>query len=223
MHLLGDQPVEEMTGLLAHLDGCAECQAIASEMTETAAMLKFVDPSAIEPTASVPPDLTARVLGELHAVGVARHSSTSRGGGHQWLRRGTRGGPHLGDGVLDVTVLFAQSAGPRIERRAGRERECGTGRTAVGNIVTAVRARAAWRSDLHRLDGDQEWPLVDRRHVSSGQGSGGLCHDGVCGVPAQDHGRARGQRRGCHGARQLTKRSQLHLGATRRELRTVWR
>jgi hypothetical protein len=72
MHLLGDQPVEEMTGLLAHLDGCAECQAIASEMTETAAMLKFVDPSAIEPTASVPPDLTARVLGELHAVGVAR-------------------------------------------------------------------------------------------------------------------------------------------------------
>jgi hypothetical protein len=73
MHLLGDQPVAEMTGLLAHLDGCADCQAIASEMTETAAMLKFVDPSSIEPTASVPPDLTARVLGELHDVGVTRH------------------------------------------------------------------------------------------------------------------------------------------------------
>lgn len=73
MHLLGDQPVAEMTGLLAHLDGCADCQAIASEMTETAAMLKFVDPSSIEPTASVPPDLTARVLGELHDVGVSRH------------------------------------------------------------------------------------------------------------------------------------------------------
>ncbi len=72
MHLLGDQPVEEMTGLLAHLDGCNECQAIASEMTETAAMLKYVDPSAIEPTASVPPDLTVRVLGELHAGGVGR-------------------------------------------------------------------------------------------------------------------------------------------------------
>jgi hypothetical protein len=73
MHLLGDQPVDEMTGLLAHLDGCAECQAIASEITETVAMLKYVDPSAIEPTASVPPDLTARVLGDLHSVGVARH------------------------------------------------------------------------------------------------------------------------------------------------------
>ncbi len=72
MHLLGDQPVEEMTGLLAHLDGCAECQAIASELTETVAMLKYVERSAIEPTASVPPSLTARVLGDLHEVGVAQ-------------------------------------------------------------------------------------------------------------------------------------------------------
>jgi predicted anti-sigma-YlaC factor YlaD len=72
MHLLGDQPVEEMTGLLAHLDGCAECQAIASELTETVAMLKYVDRSSVEPTASVPPSLTARVLGDLHEVGVAQ-------------------------------------------------------------------------------------------------------------------------------------------------------
>lgn len=72
MHLLGDQPVEEMTGLLAHLDGCAECRAIASELTETVAMLKFVDRSSLEPTASVPPSLTARVLGDLHDVGVAQ-------------------------------------------------------------------------------------------------------------------------------------------------------
>jgi predicted anti-sigma-YlaC factor YlaD len=72
MHLLGDQPVEEMTGLLAHLDGCVECQAIASELTETVAMLKYVDRSSIEPTASVPPDLTARVLGDLHTAGVAK-------------------------------------------------------------------------------------------------------------------------------------------------------
>jgi predicted anti-sigma-YlaC factor YlaD len=72
MHLLGDQPVEEMTGLLAHLDGCAECQAIASELTETVAMLKYVDRSSVEPTASVPPSLTARVLGDLHEVGVVQ-------------------------------------------------------------------------------------------------------------------------------------------------------
>jgi hypothetical protein len=72
MHLLGDQAVEEMTGLLAHLDGCAECRAIASELTETVAMLKFVDRSSVEPTASVPPALTARVLGDLHDVGVAQ-------------------------------------------------------------------------------------------------------------------------------------------------------
>ena len=72
MHLLGDQPVEEMTGLLAHLDGCAECQAIASELTETVAMLKYVDRASVQPTASVPPSLTARVLGDLHEVGVVQ-------------------------------------------------------------------------------------------------------------------------------------------------------
>jgi predicted anti-sigma-YlaC factor YlaD len=72
MHLLGDQPVEEMTGLLAHLDGCAQCRAIASELTETVAMLKYVDRSSVEPTASVPPSLTARVLRDLHEVGVVQ-------------------------------------------------------------------------------------------------------------------------------------------------------
>jgi predicted anti-sigma-YlaC factor YlaD len=72
MHLLGDQPIEEMTGLLAHLDGCLECQAIASEITETVAMLKYVDRSSVEATASVPADLTARVLGDLHSAGVAK-------------------------------------------------------------------------------------------------------------------------------------------------------
>jgi predicted anti-sigma-YlaC factor YlaD len=72
MHLLGDQPVEEMTGLLAHLDGCVECQAIASELTETVAMLKYVDRSSLEPTASVSPDLTSRVLGDLHTAGVVK-------------------------------------------------------------------------------------------------------------------------------------------------------
>jgi hypothetical protein len=78
MHLLGDQPVEEMTGLLAHLDGCAECQAIASELTETVAMLKYVDRSSVEPTASVPPSLTGRVLGDLHEVGVVQRRRRRR-------------------------------------------------------------------------------------------------------------------------------------------------
>jgi Putative zinc-finger len=72
MQLLGDHSPEEMTGLLAHLDGCAECQVVAREMTETVALLKFVDGASVEPTASVPPDLTARVLGDLHAAGVAK-------------------------------------------------------------------------------------------------------------------------------------------------------
>ena len=72
MHLLGDQSVEEITGLLAHLDGCAECQAIASELTETAGMLKYVDRFSVESTASVPPSLTARVLGDLYGAGVAQ-------------------------------------------------------------------------------------------------------------------------------------------------------
>ncbi len=71
MHLIGAIPMDERTGLLAHLDGCGECRAIAAEMTETVALLQLVDPATVEPTASVPPDLTAAVLDGLRHSAVA--------------------------------------------------------------------------------------------------------------------------------------------------------
>ncbi len=69
--LLGDPLVDEMTGLLAHLEGCVACQTLAAELTETVAMLQHVDDSFVEAKSEMPPDLTARVLGDLRAAGMA--------------------------------------------------------------------------------------------------------------------------------------------------------
>jgi anti-sigma factor RsiW len=70
MHVFGDLSIEEETGLLAHLEGCAECQVIAAEIAQTFKTLSFVDRAAVESMASVPPALFNRVLGDLHGAGV---------------------------------------------------------------------------------------------------------------------------------------------------------
>lgn len=70
MHVFGDLSPSEETGLLAHLEGCAECQAIAVEIGETFKTLSYVDRAAVESTAAVPPSLLDRVLGDLHGAGV---------------------------------------------------------------------------------------------------------------------------------------------------------
>jgi predicted anti-sigma-YlaC factor YlaD len=69
MRLFGDLTPEELTGLNAHLEGCLACQDVARELGETADLLQFVDPSAVEPTANVPPELSERVLGDLRRAG----------------------------------------------------------------------------------------------------------------------------------------------------------
>ncbi len=107
MHLLGDQSVEEMTGLLAHLDGCAECQTVASELTETVAMLKYVDRTSIESAASVPPDLTARVLGDLHGGGVAQRR-------RQRTRVGVTGLVGAIAAAFILVVVFSGSSSSRL-------------------------------------------------------------------------------------------------------------
>jgi predicted anti-sigma-YlaC factor YlaD len=73
MHVFGDLSVDETTGLVAHLEGCVECRTVANEMTTTFSMLAYVDPATIEPTASVPSDLTNRVLGDLRSAARAQH------------------------------------------------------------------------------------------------------------------------------------------------------
>jgi anti-sigma factor RsiW len=72
MHVFGDLSIEEETGLLAHLEGCAECHVIAEEIARTYQDLGFVDPLAVELTAAVPPELFDRVLGDLHDAGVVQ-------------------------------------------------------------------------------------------------------------------------------------------------------
>ncbi|HEV3328837.1 MAG TPA: anti-sigma factor [Acidimicrobiales bacterium] len=68
---LGTLEPGERAGLLAHLDGCAECRELARELTQTASVLAFVDRDEMSTTASVPPALTERVLGALHDDAVA--------------------------------------------------------------------------------------------------------------------------------------------------------
>jgi hypothetical protein len=111
MHLLGDHTPLELTGLLAHLDGCLGCREVASEITETAAVLKYADPASVETMASVPPDLTKRVLGELHSAGVA-------------TRRGRRTGVAIAGLVgalaaaLILVTVFASSHSTQPRERA---------------------------------------------------------------------------------------------------------
>jgi predicted anti-sigma-YlaC factor YlaD len=70
MRSLGGLSSDEGTALDAHLEGCAECVSLAEEMASTVAMLAYVDPGSIEPTALVAPELAQRVLGDLHRAGA---------------------------------------------------------------------------------------------------------------------------------------------------------
>jgi predicted anti-sigma-YlaC factor YlaD len=72
MHVFGDLSREEEIGLLAHLEGCVECRAISVELAQTFTALGYVDPSAVESTAAVPPALFERVLGDLHEADILR-------------------------------------------------------------------------------------------------------------------------------------------------------
>jgi predicted anti-sigma-YlaC factor YlaD len=69
MRVFGDLTAEEQTGLNAHLEGCSECRDVERELAETGAMLQYVDPAAVEPTAHVPAELSERVLGDLRRSG----------------------------------------------------------------------------------------------------------------------------------------------------------
>ncbi|HEV7958934.1 MAG TPA: zf-HC2 domain-containing protein [Acidimicrobiales bacterium] len=73
MQVFGDLTADERTALNAHLEGCATCRDASRELTETAAMLQFVDPAAVEPTARVSAELSARVLGDLRRAGEREH------------------------------------------------------------------------------------------------------------------------------------------------------
>lgn len=66
MDALGALPPPERAGLVAHLDGCPACREEARELVSTASLLDLVDPTTLDQAASVSPELTGRVLGQLH-------------------------------------------------------------------------------------------------------------------------------------------------------------
>lgn len=72
MHVLGDLGANEEIGLGAHLDGCPHCRVLLGEMRETHAVLGYVDSKSVAATASVPPELAARVLGDLRRAELSQ-------------------------------------------------------------------------------------------------------------------------------------------------------
>jgi predicted anti-sigma-YlaC factor YlaD len=101
MRALGDLAIDDATALDAHLEGCADCRAIADELASTVSMLAYVDVASIEPTALVAPDLSARVLGELH-----RAATTQRR-----RRRLTVSTVSLVGAIAAALILFAVVSG----------------------------------------------------------------------------------------------------------------
>jgi len=70
MHVFGGLPTNEEVALVAHLEGCDDCRALASEMTETFTLLEHVDAGAIAASALVSPGLSEKVLRDLHRAGA---------------------------------------------------------------------------------------------------------------------------------------------------------
>ena len=138
MHVFGDLSNEEETGLLAHLEGCSECQVIAEEIAGTIEILGYVDPVAVELTAAVPPELFDRVLGDLHGAGVV-----------QRRRRRLRAVALAGSGavaasLIVVGVLTAHPATSPVQRTVAL-------RGASTVRASAVLIDETWgtRVDLH--------------------------------------------------------------------------
>src|ERR1039457_5579438 len=96
IRLFGDLSTNEEAALVAHLEGCADCETIAREFAQTYRMLSYVDPAAVAPTASVPAKLTNKVLRDLQR-GAAQHRR----------RRRTRVTSLAGVGLIAASFLFA--------------------------------------------------------------------------------------------------------------------
>jgi Putative zinc-finger len=129
---LGALEPGERAGLLAHLDGCAGCRELARELAQTASVLAFVDRDEMSATASVPPELTERVLGALHDDAVAARR-----------RRRVRVGASLATAgaiaaSLAILVALGAPASPRGARTEVVLSGPGTAR------ATAVLATRPW-------------------------------------------------------------------------------
>jgi hypothetical protein len=125
MRLFGDLSANEEAALLAHLEGCADCQGIAKEFAQTHHLLSYVDPAAVAPTAAVPAQLTDKVLRDL------RH-----GGALQRRRRRATLAATVGVGLIAASLIFAGLfSGSTVAKP-------NTQRTVALSGLAAVRASA---------------------------------------------------------------------------------
>lgn len=108
--LFGNLTPEEEAGLVAHLEGCAECQVVAGEFAQTFELLSYVDPSAVAATASVPPELTDRVLGNLHQAGLTQRRTRR-------IRATSLAGAGLLAAAVILVAVFSGSSTPKQEHR----------------------------------------------------------------------------------------------------------
>jgi len=97
MRQFGDLSANEEAALLAHLEGCDDCQGIAKEFAQTHHLLSFVDPAAVAPTAAVP-RTSRQNLADLH-----------HGGALQRRRRRATLTAAVGVGLIAASLIFADS------------------------------------------------------------------------------------------------------------------
>jgi len=136
MHVFGDLAGDETTGLLAHLEGCVECRNVEEEMATTFSMLRYVDPTTVEPTASVPIGLTNRVLGDLRKGGLTKRRRNR-------VRVAGIGAVGAIAAAVILVIVFAGGAGPTkpVERTLAL-------RGATSVTASAVLIERSWGTSL---------------------------------------------------------------------------
>jgi putative zinc finger protein len=121
MRALGGLSSDEAMALEAHREGCADCEALAEEMSATVAMLAYVDPASIEPTALVAPELAERVLGDLRRAGTL----------HRRRRRVAMGTTSLVGAIAAALILVTLLSG---SSSATHQRTLALGLTGAGAL-----------------------------------------------------------------------------------------
>ncbi|MHB8380380.1 MAG: zf-HC2 domain-containing protein [Acidimicrobiales bacterium] len=136
MDVFGDLSFDETTGLRAHLEGCVECRSVAHDVATTFSLLRYVDPATVEPTASVPIELTNKVLGDLRRAARAQRRR---------LRVRVAGGGVLG--AVAAAVILAIVFSGRATPTRPLERTLALRGTAAA-VASAVMSERSWGTSL---------------------------------------------------------------------------
>lgn len=138
---LGGLSGDEALALDAHLEGCADCESLAREMSSTVAMLAYVDPGAVEPTALVAPQLAERVLGDLHRAGALQRRR----------RRVTTSAVSLVGALAAALILFSLLAGTSpstTQRTLALGPTAATLNASASITATAVLVNQSWGTSV---------------------------------------------------------------------------